>query len=481
MRFTLNPFTKKLDAFEAQAGPGADIEFLSGDSGGNVGPDGSGVVAVAGNPDIDVVGTPGTSSFQLTNLTKVTQYIVDAAAGTAPYQTIQAALTAVGTAGATALVIVRPGTYTEDLTFPDQNVTLQGDEGLDITLDGTHSPSNSHNLTLNNLLLTDASNIFSSVGAGAGDININNSFILVTNGFVFNLVNWTGQLLFDNCGEASTNDGVVNNTGGATIKFINTEMGAGSGQTMTLTGNGNVRFDTCNVNCPVNIGGSGTFIFQNGCKFANTVTIGGTKSGTCVNTSFLTGANQALVYNSATTGFFSDVTFDSSNDPAIGGTGTIEIGQVSYLSNSNLNAGLTVTYTSVLEGGTAFVQELSLDRGKTHLKTTGTGTTIDAATADLYTLNLGTTGAGYRFVLIITGYATAVGHSVGYTIDGSVKTDGTVATIVDVINRDADEDTGDTAAQGDIIASGNSAIVRVTGVVGDTYNWRVIVEWVKVE
>ncbi|MFQ5685106.1 MAG: beta strand repeat-containing protein [Candidatus Scalindua sp.] len=352
-------------------GTGGPAETFTGDSGGPVAPDALNDITITGNPDIDVVGTPASNNLQLTNLTKVTPYIVDSVAGNAPYQTIQAALNAIGTAGATGRVIVRPGTYTEDLTFPDQNVTLEGDRGGNVVLVGTHIPSNSHNLELHQLQLQDAVDIFNSAGAGVGSIEISGCFISVTNGFVFNLTNWTGEFLFDDCGEASTNDGVVNNTAGATIKFLNTEMGAGSGQTMTLTGNANVRFDTCNINCPINIGGTGTFIFQNGCKFSNTVTIGGTKSGTCINSSFLTGANQALIYNSATPGFFSDVTFDSSNNPVIGGTGTIEFGQVSFLNNSNINVGLTVTYTSVVEGGTAYLQDISFDRGVNTIDTDG--------------------------------------------------------------------------------------------------------------
>ncbi len=481
-RYIPNPFLGGiLCPVEENVGPLGDIEFLIGDSGGNVGPDSGSAISILGNPDIDVVGTSGTNSFQLTNLTKVTPYIVDSVAGAAPYQTIQAAVTAVGTAAVDALIYVRPGTYTEDITFVNQNITLQGDPGLNVIVVGTHVPSATHNLTLDSLQLQDATAILSSAVAGASAISIQNSLITVTNGYVFNLANWSGELLLDNCGEASTNDGVVSNSGGAAIKFINSEMGSGSGNTMSVTGNGNVRFDTCNVNCPVNIAGTGTFIFQNGCGFKNTVTIGGTKSGSCVNSAFLTTSNQALVYNSANTGYFSNVTFNSSNNPCIGGTGTIELSGVSFLSDSNLNSGLTVSYASVLETGTLYSQATSLDREENHKKFLVEGSTSDAAVLNIYTKNLGSSSAVYRITASVVGHDAATPLSVGYQVDGVFATTGIVASEIGVEDRDEDEGAGASDADSSWTVSGNSAILQCTGVAGKEMNWRAIIEYVKVE
>ena len=55
-----------------QSSAASDIEKLTGDSGGAVGPDAAFNVNILGNPDIDVVGNPGTNSLQLTDLTKWT-------------------------------------------------------------------------------------------------------------------------------------------------------------------------------------------------------------------------------------------------------------------------------------------------------------------------------------------------------------------------------------------------------------------------
>ena len=54
MRFTINPFTRRLDAFETDVGPASDVEFLAGDAGGNIGPTAGGVISVLGNPDIAI-------------------------------------------------------------------------------------------------------------------------------------------------------------------------------------------------------------------------------------------------------------------------------------------------------------------------------------------------------------------------------------------------------------------------------------------
>ncbi|NHZ84351.1 MAG: hypothetical protein GWP19_00530 [Planctomycetia bacterium] len=48
MQFTLNPFTRKLDAFEQDVGPTGDLEYLTGDVGGQVSPS---------SHNIDLLGT----------------------------------------------------------------------------------------------------------------------------------------------------------------------------------------------------------------------------------------------------------------------------------------------------------------------------------------------------------------------------------------------------------------------------------------
>lgn len=267
--------------------------------------------------------------------------------GQAGYQTIQSALNAANVAGS-GTVYVQPGTYTENLTlYP--NINIEGSLGSAVII-GVHTPPTTGTITLDYLIFISPTDILNSSAAGTCSININNAFVLVGNGYIFNLPNWTGELLMDNCGEASTTDGVVNNTAGCQIKFINVEIGSTTG-TMILTGNANVRFDTCNINCAVNIAGSGNFIFQNGVVFRNTVTIGGTKTGSILDAVFLTDANIALIYNSSGLCTISEVTIDSSSNPVISGAGTINFGHLAFRNASNIAGTITVQTPGVSMGG----------------------------------------------------------------------------------------------------------------------------------
>jgi hypothetical protein len=307
----------------------------------------------------------------------ITPYVVGPI-GAAGYQTIQSALDAANTAGG-GLVYVQPGSYTENLTLYN-NCPIQG--AIDFTtIIGVHTPPASGTFTFDSLLLQSATDIFSSLVAGTTALNINNCFIIIANGYVFNLLNWTGELLMDNCGEASTQDGVVNNTGGSAIKFINVEIGAGSSNTMTLTGNGDVRFDTCNINCPINIAGSGTFVFQNGVEIKNSLTIAGSKSGVIVQTDFLTGAATAFTWSSSGTCLLSNSTINTSANPAIAGAGagTLTIGNIVFINNNDIAATLTLGTTALIQTSSYRTIPLATNvtlSGNT-LSATGSNTNID--------------------------------------------------------------------------------------------------------
>jgi len=442
--------------------PAADVEYLVGDSGGAVGPNGSFEINVLGNPDIDVVGNPGTNTLQMTNLTKVSKYVVDSTAGAAPYQTIQAALNDIATDAVDALVYIRPGTYTENLTFPDQNVTMEGDRGGNIIISGTHTPSAVSSLSLDKIQVQSATDIFNSAAAGAGNIELNSCFVTVTNGYVYNLPNWTGTLLFDDSGDGSTNNGVVNNTSSASIKFINSEIGAGSGQTMTLSGTGTVRFDTCNISCPISITGSGSVLGQNGCKFANTMTIGGSRTGTIVNSAFITGANAAFVMSSSGVFTLSDVSIDSSNATPIQGAGAGDLALIGVLMVDEQQVGASV-----------ITPELNFDAR-------GNGSTVGAVTADLLTWTMPSSPCVIVFDSRVAGFDSVTPAGVGYNVFGSVRTDGVTATLVGTPDKVINEEAALAAADANLVVSGNSAIVRVTGVAGLTLSWTSYSEFTQV-
>lgn len=98
----------------------------------------------------------------------------------------------------------------------------------------------------------------------------------------------------------------------------------------------------------------------------------------------------------------------------------------------------------------------------------GTATSVNGSTEDLITLALGASPACYRFTFNIAGRDTATNDCVGYSLEGTVKTDGAVAAVVASPFTDNDEDAPLIAASIDLVASLNNAILQVTGVTAKT-------------
>lgn len=308
-----------------------------------------------------------------TNLNNISKYIVDSA-GDTPYTTIQSALDAANTAGG-GIVYVRPGTYTENLTCYN-NTEIVGAVGEvdagNIIIDGIHVPPAAGTFAARNIQFDSATNIFNSAVAGTAEISINECVLNATNGYTLNLVNWTGTFRFNNCNAIGTNDGFVNNTGAATIFTNNSQLGVGAGN--TFIANGTLRFDLTYIVCPatltgagvnigllflcggaLSLGGTATWTIDNSSKFYNTLTTADTATVSISNTTFETGANQAITHGSANELILSNVTIDSSNAPAIGGAGAgnLTFGSVTYLDDSTLAGTLTVNRTTAFVTGEA--------------------------------------------------------------------------------------------------------------------------------
>lgn len=308
----------------------------------------------------------------------VSKYIVDAD-GTGDYLTIQAAITAANAAGLPATVYVRPGTYTEDLTFY-AGIEVVGainivDTG-NLIIIGTHIPPAAGNISIGRATLQSATDIFNSAAAGTGTIYLFECSMNVTNGYTFNLPNWVGTLEANDIGDIGTDNGFVNNTGGATIFTNNGQVGAGTGN--TLTANGDCRFDLTFVNCPVNI--SGGTMFHNFALFSQTLTISGTATGDIFLGDFFTGATPAIVMSSANNINLRNCIIDSSNSPSIdgAGAGVLSFAGMEFLDNSELAATLTLSSASrfatagvkIVEGTNATMGIATLVAGTVTVNTT---------------------------------------------------------------------------------------------------------------
>lgn len=287
-----------------------------------------------------------------TGMAPISKYVV-AADGSADYTTVQAALDAANAAGGNAVVFLRPGTYTENLTLYD-TVDLQGTSYAGCTITGVHTPPATGRVLLQSLTLTSSTHIFSSAVAGSAQIAVDNCEIVVTTGFLFNLANWTGDLLVFDTGSTGTNDGFVNNTGGSLVYVIASEVGAGT--TQTMVSRGAVSLFHTEVGCPVNMqtGGSLTAL---GCLFNDPLTFSNNSTATINNSRISTGASAAITQSSSGALTVSDVTITSSANPAIAGAGAgaVNLGTITFTSGKNIASTVDVAYLPAVGRVSAYI------------------------------------------------------------------------------------------------------------------------------
>lgn len=278
---------------------------------------------------ITITNGPGTINLEAASgATRypITRYVVGPL-GDAGYQTIQSALDAATGAGGGAVYIMPSSTpYTENLTLYG-DVTLVGatgnsdvaSNGGSVTIIGVHTPPLTGFTSFNNLFLQSATDILSSVAAGSATLVMENCNVDCTNGFKFNLPNWTGPLATFHNVDASTNNGVVNNSGGSLIFFQNGFVGAGTGQTMVTSGV--VYLQNMQVNCPWNAA-AGSQIVAHYSHFENMVTFSGNATGSLHFCHFLGGGGTAAItMNGVSTIGISNSIIESSNNPAVAGVG----------------------------------------------------------------------------------------------------------------------------------------------------------------
>lgn len=290
---------------------------------------------------------------------------VVAADGTGDYTTIQAAINAA--AGSDANIWIRPGTYTEDLVMTD-GIALIGASGqfgaAKVTIAGTHTPPDAGEITFQDLSLTDATAIVSSAAAGTTTITFQNCDIAVTGGFCCTLLNWTGNLGWQNCGfRSGTNDGVTNNTGGANQFIFNSVMGAGTVNTWVVSGN--LESESSFVRAPINFVTGSTANFINSTVFEDPVTFSNDSAGSIYNSSIISGASAAITMSSSGNWELSELLIDSTAIPAIAGAGAgnLGIGELSFSNTGNTLAGtLTIVQRLTRTGSLSSIGDARVDR-----------------------------------------------------------------------------------------------------------------------
>jgi len=113
----------------------------------------------------------------------------------------------------------------------------------------------------------------------------------------------------------------------------------------------------------------------------------------------------------------------------------------------------------------------------------GTVSVTGAVTGDIITFSLGASAAVYRFDFFVAGRDTGNDRGVGYSVQGTARTDGAAATLIATPFVDSDEDTAAPslgAAVMDLVVSGNNVILQATGVVARTISYGAVGTYVVV-
>jgi hypothetical protein len=299
----------------------------------------------------------------------ITPYVVGNSTTSAGYQSIQSALDAANVAGG-GMIFVQRGTYVENLTFYN-NIQLFGDSEQGTFIVGTHTPPSSGTLNVFRCTLQGTNAIFSSNAAGTTSIIVEDCTLNVTNGYSFDLPNWTsaGSIAVDDIGPFGTNDGFIRNIGATGFFAFGAGIGDGTANPMILSGITEIL--GCSIGCPIQFQTGSVFTIDN--SFTNAgITCSNNSTGAISNSRISSGAAAAITMSSSGSIKVSNTIIDSSNNPAIAGSGagTLSYQDLAFLSNALFAGTLTLSGSSLtgtvntsLSSGTLSVKSTTANPG----------------------------------------------------------------------------------------------------------------------
>jgi hypothetical protein len=272
------------------------------------------------------------------------QYIVDNNYLGSAYPTIQSAITDALVLAVPTVVYIRTGTYTEDLTLYD-GITLQGPANGEAIVIGTHTPPTSGSISFANINFQQVGangHILSSAAAGTTNINFSQCYFNIFDGYICDLASWTGTINLDLCLEASTENGIINNTSSADLNITNSTLGYGTANSMISHGSLYIRNSV--INCPISFAGSCIGEVDGGSILTETLTVSTTAAVHILNSEIITLADTAILQSSSNAVLLTNVIVDCSAVPVFDGTTTISIDLVVFPTNKAFGAGLTIAY-----------------------------------------------------------------------------------------------------------------------------------------
>src|ERR1700691_2880310 len=347
-----------------QGQPGV-VELLEGNTGGPVGPNGSNIIFVVGSGETTVAGNPGTNTLTISsNDLHVAKLIVNPTPGAGGnYTTITLAMAA-AVSGDTIFIMSQPTPYVENFTLKPGvnlvafdadadtgNVTIQGE--ITISAAGTYSISGI-------LLQTNGALCLNVTGANVLKVFLTDCQILASNNQAISINNSNAAVLFFQCDTTSLATHKlfdISNTSG--VAFQNCRLNAADGTQSRISAavvGGAVQFDNSIIASSILTSGGGNAILNN-CRLfpftnSNFLTTSGTGTTYIYNCSISSGTATAVSIGAGTTVYIADVSITSSNVNAIGGSGTLYYGPVTFAgASSTIQNTVTANALPVIPGG----------------------------------------------------------------------------------------------------------------------------------
>jgi hypothetical protein len=104
--------------------------------------------------------------------------------------------------------------------------------------------------------------------------------------------------------------------------------------------------------------------------------------------------------------------------------------------------------------------------------TLGTAQTIGAVDADVVSIDLGAVASSWIIEAKVTGFNGATPAGCGYNLIGSARTNGAVAILNAIQDKIVLEPLALAGCDANLVAVGNTIVVRVTGAAGLTIDWK---------
>lgn len=114
------------------------------------------------------------------------------------------------------------------------------------------------------------------------------------------------------------------------------------------------------------------------------------------------------------------------------------------------------------------------------LQGTGNTTGVGITTVNMVTFSLGATPSTFVIDANICAFNSSTPAGAGYSIFGTVRTDGATASLVQTPDKISNEDAVLSGCTADISVSGNDVIISGTGVNGLSVNWSAVATYVQV-